>query len=208
MKSKLMTNKSFNKIFCIGLNKTGTTSLHYAFLMLGLRSLHWAPSDLDSTGEMMIVSKTIRQEMNQSLKKNKPMLGRWSNYDAYSDIYPIIKKFHILDKQYPNSKFIYTDRDEDAWIKSRVKHINQNLAAKERGDYDSPFVKIDEPKWRKEKRDHYRAVTEYFADRPQDLLIMNICAGDGFERLAPFLGLPIPAEAFPHKNVSNTKLKV
>lgn len=86
--------------------------------MLGLRSLHWAPSDLDYTGEMMIVSKTIRQEMNQSIKKNEPMLGRWSNYDAYSDIYPIIKKFRILDKQYPNSKFIYTDREEDAWIRS------------------------------------------------------------------------------------------
>lgn len=82
------------------------------------------------------------------------------------------------------------------------------MAAKERGDYDSPFVKIDEPKWRQEKRDHYQAVTEYFADRPQDLLIMNICEGDGFELLAPFLGLPIPNEAFPHKNVSNTKLKV
>ncbi len=30
----------FNKIFCIGFNKTGTSSMHQLFLDLGLRSYH------------------------------------------------------------------------------------------------------------------------------------------------------------------------
>ncbi|MGY0649987.1 MAG: sulfotransferase, partial [Paraglaciecola chathamensis] len=29
------------KIFCVGLNKTGTSSLHDAFLMLNIESVHF-----------------------------------------------------------------------------------------------------------------------------------------------------------------------
>jgi len=32
--------KRFNKIFAVGLNKTGTFSLHSAFIILGFRSIH------------------------------------------------------------------------------------------------------------------------------------------------------------------------
>ena len=39
----------------------------------------------------------------------------------------------------------------------------------------------------------------YFRNRPADLLVINIAEGEGFEKLAPFLSRPIPAEPFPHK---------
>ena len=39
----------------------------------------------------------------------------------------------------------------------------------------------------------------FFKDRPDDLLVIDICSGEGFERLAPFLDRPVPTEAFPHK---------
>jgi len=42
-------------------------------------------------------------------------------------------------------------------------------------------------------------VMDYFKDRPDDLLIIDICSGEGFEKLAPFLGRPLPAQPFPHK---------
>jgi hypothetical protein len=42
-------------------------------------------------------------------------------------------------------------------------------------------------------------VKEYFRDRPDDLLVMNICAGEGWEKLCPFLGLAIPKVKFPHE---------
>jgi hypothetical protein len=38
-----MNNRGWSKVFGIGLSKTGTTSLHQAFLALGLRSLHYPP---------------------------------------------------------------------------------------------------------------------------------------------------------------------
>jgi hypothetical protein len=47
--------------------------------------------------------------------------------------------------------------------------------------------------------EHVARVRRYFADRPGDLLELDICAGEKWERLAPFLGLPIPDGPFPHK---------
>jgi hypothetical protein len=47
---------------------------------------------------------------------------------------------------------------------------------------------------------HNREVLEYFADRPQDLLVMRLTEGDGWDKLCPFLGVPIPETPFPHEN--------
>ena len=40
-------------------------------------------------------------------------------------------------------------------------------------------------------------VSEYFKDRSQDLLILDICGGEGWDKLAPFLGATIPKVPFP-----------
>ncbi len=50
------------------------------------------------------------------------------------------------------------------------------------------------------KRTKYDKIKNYFKDRPDDLLVMNICDGDGWEVLCPFLDKPIPAVSFPHLN--------
>jgi hypothetical protein len=39
-------------------------------------------------------------------------------------------------------------------------------------------------------------VLEVLADEP-NLLRMNVCAGEGYEKLCPFLGIAVPNEAFP-----------
>jgi hypothetical protein len=47
---------------------------------------------------------------------------------------------------------------------------------------------------------HHADVRRYFADRPGDLMEMNIIEGDGWEKLCPFLGLQVPPTPFPHLN--------
>lgn len=47
---------------------------------------------------------------------------------------------------------------------------------------------------------HANAVWEYFRERRDDLLVLDICGGDGWERLCAFLQKPIPAEPFPRQN--------
>lgn len=49
---------------------------------------------------------------------------------------------------------------------------------------------------------HNNEVQEYFADRPNDLLVVNWEAGDGWDKLCNFLNKPLRSEPFPHANKS------
>jgi hypothetical protein len=50
-------------------------------------------------------------------------------------------------------------------------------------------------------RERYeRLVREAFADQPERLLVMNVCEGDGWAQLCPFLSLPVPEQPFPWVN--------
>ena len=51
---------------------------------------------------------------------------------------------------------------------------------------------------------HNEGVLAYFKDRPDDLLVLDIAKGEGWEPLCKFLGCPVPAAPFPH---ANNKLK-
>jgi hypothetical protein len=45
---------------------------------------------------------------------------------------------------------------------------------------------------------HCRRVRDHFRDRATDLLEIDICGGDGWELLCPFVDRPIPDAPFPH----------
>lgn len=50
-------------------------------------------------------------------------------------------------------------------------------------------------------------VIEYFKERPQDFLIMDLFAGDGYENLFPFLGRNVLKSDFPHANKTPSRDK-
>ncbi len=45
---------------------------------------------------------------------------------------------------------------------------------------------------------HNKEVIDYFKDRPNDLLVLDLAKGDGWEKLCSFLGADIPNVPFPH----------
>lgn len=47
---------------------------------------------------------------------------------------------------------------------------------------------------------HRRNVEQYFRNRPGDLLVLDVCGGEGWETLCPFLEVGIPETPFPHAN--------
>ena len=47
---------------------------------------------------------------------------------------------------------------------------------------------------------HNHCVFEYFNDREEDFLAMDITRGDGWQKLCAFLGKPTPSVPFPHAN--------
>lgn len=52
---------------------------------------------------------------------------------------------------------------------------------------------------------HNKEAVEYFKNRPQDLLVIDITKGDGWEKLCPFLNKDIPDVPFPKSNTAEMR---
>lgn len=173
------------KVFCIGLNKTGTTSLHEAFQILGLRSWH------DSYQADALI--------NAAIQGNYRLLHYLDSYDAFSD-YPFFRYYKELDMQNPGSKFILNTRNLDEWLASRIKHdqawnsVNPSKPARiiDRQSLSNFFMSVESD------------IKSYFQDRSNDLVIFNPSDGDSWGKLCSFLDLDEPDIAFPHMNESQT----
>ena len=165
------------KVFGIGLSRTGTTSLAQALDLLGFRSYHSPAS-----------------------------IGLVLDHDALVDT-PVAIGYQFLDLMFPGSKFILTDRKEEDWLRSCEIYWSRNLQEQTEfcrklhtGLYRS--VPFSAEKFSEARQRHIAGVKEYFADRPDDLLELRICDGDGWEPLCRFLERPVPAAPFPHQNRS------
>ena len=49
---------------------------------------------------------------------------------------------------------------------------------------------------------HNAAVMAHFANRPKDLLIMDMSAGHGWKELCAFLGDPVPEGEYPKTGIT------
>ena len=190
------------KVFAIGTKQDGTSSLHEAFGVLGLRSLHFAPEDEEPApgtappGHFWtVIAERIRD-------RHPDPLGEWGDYDAYSDIGPITDGFEHVYRCYPGSRFIYTDRDDEDWLASREAHVLRNREAHREGRERGDWLTVDRERWLAQKHDHLRRVREWFSveGRTRDLLEFNVFRGDGYAELCGFLGLPVPDEPYPWRN--------
>lgn len=181
------------KVFGIGLSKTGTSSLASALNMLGY-----------NVKDCLGVSKYTRGDL-ASIDKAALL-----HYDALTDT-PIPSFYQELDKEYPASKFILTIRDMDGWLKSCKKQFNQKSADKQSAAHKELFLDIygtaifDEDKFKQGYLDFINKVKIYFKNRPDDLLIINVTNGEGWEKLCPFLDRPIPEHPFPKSNVTQIR---
>lgn len=181
------------KIFGTGFQRTGTTSLGKSLLALGYNN------------------KDYPAQLFESL--DHPVI---EEHDSFTDN-PIPLLYQELDKRWPGSKFIHTERDEEAWLKSvewlytigkikfgweqrpELTHIHTQI-------YGTPD--FDREIFLARYRQHNADVREYFKGRPDDLLIFDVTAGDDFTKLCPFLGIDIPDDGFPHWNKTENVFKV
>ena len=190
------------RIFGIGMHKTATTSLHQALQLLGLDSFHWG------TGEAPL----IWQEMN-ALGRSKT-LEQWY---ALSDL-PIPLLYEKLDRAYPGSKFILTIRNEVDWLGS-VQRLWDAKHNPTRWVWDVyPFTNhihtvmygtkdFDALVFLKRYRQHNAEVLDYFKDRPEDLLMLDMDAPEQWPQLCAFLNYPIPTTPYPRRNHSTIQAK-
>ncbi|MBS3781210.1 MAG: hypothetical protein KGY66_01020 [Candidatus Thermoplasmatota archaeon] len=177
-----------HKVFCIGLSKTGTTSLTKALKILGYKTKHFPIRLLKYTEEGL-----------------KFDFAGAEKYDFLSDL-PVVRFYKELDKTFPGSRFIFTTRELEEWLDSCNRHFWPGQILK--GDFwfnrlhkeIYGAIDYDEEKFRKAYKKHRQEVLSYFSKREDDLLIIDITDGEGWEKLCPFLDESIPERDFPEKD--------
>lgn len=166
------------KVFCIGLGKTGTTSLKEALRILGYRLIR-LPLDWKGITDFDAALPGVSAAM-----------------------------FAELDADYPGSKFILTMRDVDGWLKSieRDMRLKQGVDRERRAEREKVLTikygraTFDKEAFRAAFHEHEAKVRMYFESRPDDLLVLNVTTSAGWQPLCTFLGVTAPDEPFPNVN--------
>ena len=136
------------KIFVIGFNKCGTTSLHTLFKSCNINSVHM--SGLNSQDILELASK----------------------YDAITDGNHY--NFQDYYDKYPNSLFILNTRPIYKWLLSRYKHHSHLCNNKNYQSWCWPASIQRTTNWIKTRTQHYKNVKDFFKDKPGQLKIVNI----------------------------------
>jgi tetratricopeptide (TPR) repeat protein len=184
------------KVFCIGLSKTGTTSLAAALTMLGLNTV-------DFTNPLTM---ELMSESDVHI------------FDAFSDT-PICVDFEKYFHLFPNAKFIHTVRSLESWEESFSRHwqrhygvadfkeLQVEIARPDMLPYGAAFRDINHTLFASHAnpsaahRAHDLRVRRFFADKPPGrFLEFDIFGGDGWPELCAFLGMPAPDQPFPWQN--------
>lgn len=182
---------SYSYVFNIGFNKAGTTSLTKALNLLGIKTVHFKTKD----------GKDLEKDYIEPNHQNNRKL-----------FYPIDQEFRgfsdfngdcwfkNLYEQYPNSKFIFTVRYFPDWVESNINEQEKLFpekfkSVKSTKDQYSYYIK----KYYERKNN----ILDFFKDKQSDFLIMDICNGDGWDKLCTFLNLKKPDFPFPVLNTSN-----
>ena len=205
--------KNKQKVFCIGRNKTGTTSVKAAFHELGY-----------IIGEQDVAEHLFEQCFLES--NYEPIIKYCQSAEVFQDVpfsfYQIIPH---LDRAFPNSKFILTIRDTpEQWYQSFVKYYSKRSGVKDgvatyedlkSSTYVSKTFRAKfitqahgtphEDPFNKEilieqYNEHIEYVKNYFKNRPNDLLIINIAQENAFKQFLAFIGKESKATSFPWEN--------
>ncbi len=164
-----------NKIFIIGLPRTGTTSICTALLALGFRVAHTAYTD-----------KCMQTA------------------DVIADT-PIFCDYQQLAKQYPQAKFIYLTRNLTLWlpsIRQLLQRMHKNIVRNDGGFnpilkrcYQSTFSPFTLENIANDDflihcyQRHQQKIKNFFAKSPHSLLTIDISHTDSYEQMLTFLQL-------------------
>lgn len=199
-----------NKVFCIGLSRTGTTSLSNILSDLGYNVIHYplqlfiSPELIDIKYKFDRTNKILKfqeRKLNKQIEKilkNSNYKNIFQKYNAFSDL-PIPLYYKDLFYKFPNSKFIYTYREEESWIKSiewnikvGFKYWNLGFLEEELMLQTYGTIKFDKKKLLSVYRHHHKSVSNFFSNKNYKFLSINIDKNEmSYERICKFLNLPI-----------------
>lgn len=175
------------KIFIIGLPRTGTTSICSKFIELGYNVAHTAYTQ-QTFEQAQVIADT-----------------------------PIFTDYQQLDEYYPHSKFIYLDRGLSMWlpsIKQLLQRMHHNITRDDGGF--NPYLKrcyqqVFSPFTLENINDDYflstsylkhkNSAEQYFITRKNDFLMIDISKKASLNQLQTFLGLENTHDSFEKLNI-------
>ena len=188
------------KIFGIGLNKTGTSSLGRFFEKCGYK-MHEDYS-------------CVKINMALELLKSKPddkatlLLDIIDKYDVFEDWpWPLIYKQCL--ERYPDAKFVLTIRaDAEEWFRSLYYHCKKLGPTRQIKTVYGHYTPNHETK--KDFIEYYKRhnakVVEFFRDKPGKLLILSTSKDNQSNILAKFCGLD-KLSKIPYPNANKNKIE-
>lgn len=207
----MLFKKNKPKIFCIGLNKTGTTSVEKALSDHGFKL-----GDQKNAQELIEAYK---------VRDFKSISNFCKNADAFQDA-PFSWHYTgiFMDQYFNNAKFILTERDnEEQWYNSLV-NFHSKLLGIEGGIPTAEDLKYakrtdsrtmwdnfnarheirDNNPYQKDRLityylDHNKMVKDYFRFR-DNLLVIKLTTKDSYQKFCKFLELKPLYNSFPWEN--------
>ena len=198
------------RVFGIGYNKTGTTSLSKIFENnnFSVAPQHPFECNLESFfyGNYSTFTNMIKND--------------YFEYTLFQDVpFSFPKFYEVLDQEFENSKFILTIRDnEDVWYNSLINYYKKIFPNFHRpkiiagyvyegvlfkiltrvwgGSVDDPY---DENLLKNSYLQHIEDVKKYFESK-NNLLILNLNEKDTIDKLEVFLGIKLKIREIPHLN--------
>lgn len=199
------------KIFGIGRNKTGTTSLAKALEDLGvivgkqwyaLPLIHdWAKRDFRRIYRYCHTAQAFQDAPFSLPDTYKALDMRFSGSkfiltmrNSPEEWYRSLTSFHA--KLFGNGKIPTSDdlkKDNSYYFGSRYE-IHQMIYGSPPNDPYNKDILI------KHYTDHNKAVIDYFRNRPKDFLILNISEKGAYQKFCEFIGIKSDIDEFPWEN--------
>lgn len=179
------------KVFCIGLGRTGTTSFGACMQRLGRRHLGWSGGDGGLRRDLGLLAQIDYEAFVAVLDR----------FDSADD-YPVPLLYRRLAETFPAARFVLTTRiSAERWADSVVaefnrKHLNEGDNTWYEGDLYAPDRRR---RLARRYEAHLASVRAFFAGTPR---LLEVCweRGDGWREVCGFLGVAAPEEPFPHAN--------
>lgn len=170
------------KVFVIGFQKTGTTSLEHALEHLEYRVYG---------GDKNLLKFDNRDALKDYIKDTL------QNWDAVQDMpWPLFYK--ELYDLYPDAKYILTIRDSEKWIRSVVTYFASIRIPLHQKIYHVPCAEGNESRYLEVYENINAEILVFFKDKP-NFLIMEMGRNFDYKTLCHFLNLEeIPQGNFPH----------
>ncbi len=173
------------KVFCLGMSRTGTKSFAVGMKKLGYNPCHNGGRPL--TEELL------------------------NTYNAFSDSNTCMFHYEYLYNRFPNSMFVFSYRDPEDWAdkildwynpKHKISYIDWHLNNDYITKVNTRKELINFNKWQ------YNSIIKFFQDKPSQFLPHCVFKGDTFASIAKLIGVDLKEDFSIHlkdESVKNNK---